>query len=197
MQLSITEIKNGEESIFIGFAMDITEQKTREDTLNQAKEEAEQKEREAQAKIEAAEKAEQQAKEAAERVEREKVEAEHRAKAEQERAVQAEKDRQEQAERERLAKEETERKAAERKAANKKHRAKINNELLSAMVEIGISKEDFKNLSNRNLYDHIFNDSHIAKLNKEERLRNLRDRFVERFGFISFSDKKPMSGIFP
>lgn len=113
------------------------EQREHEDRI--AREAAERAQKEAEAKAEQERqsliKKEREAKEAQERAEREKLEAEQRAKVEQERAVKAERDRLEKIERDRLAKEEAERKATEKKAANKRHRAKINNEILKAFVD--------------------------------------------------------------
>ena len=132
-----------------------------------------QQEREAQIAREAAEKATREAEEKArfeaERVQREKFEAEQREarlKAEKEQvlireeqlkqkviddAKQAEIDKQEaiEAERqkiefERLAKEEAERKAEQARLANVEHMRKINNDVLSAIVQTGITEEQAK-----------------------------------------------------
>jgi len=140
------------------------EQAEREERLK--REAKEQAERDAQAKVEAerqrALKAEQDAKEAAERAERDRIAAEERAKIEKEQAEKARIEAARQAEiekqkaielatrqaeeRARLEKEAAERKAAEEKAerdkiaANKKHQAKINNKILTAMENTGISQ---------------------------------------------------------
>ena len=98
-----------------------------------AKEQAEKREKEAKLK------AERDAKAAAERAEREKQEAIERARAEEQRKA-------EQAEAERLAKIAAEEEAQRKREANKRHRAKINNEAVAALVGVGLSEEDAKNV---------------------------------------------------
>ena len=110
------------------------------------------------AKIEAEEKAkaeklksekrEQEAREAAERAEQEKTEAIEKAEREKQEAIEAERVRAmkeaAQKERERIAKEKAEREEAARLAANKEHRKKINNAVLSALTDLGFTVEDSK-----------------------------------------------------
>jgi hypothetical protein len=93
------------------------EAKKREEKLKREKEEAEQREKEAK------EKAARDAKEAEERIEREKAA-----------AAQAERDRI-------AAEEKAEREAAEKREANKKHQAKINNAVVSGLVQVSGIKE--------------------------------------------------------
>lgn len=78
--------------------------------------------------------AERKAKQDAERAERERVAAEARAKQEREAAVKAERERQDRERREAEA-------AAQKREADKKHRAKINNEALAALQTAGLSNE--------------------------------------------------------
>lgn len=78
---------------------------------------------------------EREAKEAQERAEREKIAAEERAKLEQEQAIKAEQERHRKELEARKVKEEAERKAAEKKAENKRHRAKINNQIVKALMD--------------------------------------------------------------
>lgn len=127
-------------------------QKEREEQIRKEAEEAARKqaeakaaavERERQLEIERAnrEKAEAEA-----RYLREKQEAEERAKAA---AAKAEQDKQAaiEAERQRIeAEAERERQEAERKAANKRHRQKINREALEDLVEFGLSEDQGKQL---------------------------------------------------
>ena len=90
---------------------------------------------------------EREAKEAQERAEREKIAAEERAKLEQEQAVKAEQERHRKEMEAQKAKEEAERKAAEKKAANKQHRAKINNNIvLDLFNHVGIPETTAKML---------------------------------------------------
>lgn len=123
------------------------EEQIRKEAAERAKKEAEEKaaaaERERQYELERAnrEKAEAEARHL-----REKQEAEDRAKAA---AEQAERDRLAaiEAERQRIeAEQERERQEAERKAANKKHRQKINREALEDLGAIGIGEEQGKQL---------------------------------------------------
>jgi len=87
---------------------------------------------------------EREAREAQERAEREKIATEERAKLEQERAVKEERERLARIEQERIAKEEAERLAAEKKSANIKHRAKINNLIVLAVMGFGMTQENGK-----------------------------------------------------
>lgn len=131
------------------------------------KEAAEQAKRDAEEAIrkekERAERIEREAKEAAEKAERDRIAAEERAKLEAERIEREKKEAAERAEREkqeaiRLERERIEREAKEKKeaedrdaarikaeaealAANKKHQAKINNEILSAFISYGMDED--------------------------------------------------------
>lgn len=147
----------------------------RQDAERKAKDEAERlererKEREERIAKEAAEQAQKQAAEAAERqrveheqalarekaraeqAERDRIAAEERAKLQQEAAVQAAEQRTreeaERKERERLAAETAEKERQEKLAANKKHRAKVEQEAAESLIDLGLvlSREDARKI---------------------------------------------------
>lgn len=123
-----------------------------EEAIRKERERAERLEREAKEAAEKAERdriaAEERAKLEAERIEREKKEAVERAEREKQEAIRLERERLEREAREKKEAEEREaarlKAEAEAKAADKKHRAKINNEILAAFVHVGISEDTAK-----------------------------------------------------
>ena len=123
-----------------------------EEKIRKEKERAERLEREAKEAEEKAERdriaAEERAKLEAERIEKEKKEAAERAEREKQEAIRLEHERLEQAAKEKEeaeAREAAQKKAeAEALAADKKHRAKINNEILAAFSKAGASEETAK-----------------------------------------------------
>lgn len=117
-------------------AKEAAERATQEAEEKAMREKAE-AEAKAKAEKEASDLREREAKEAAERAVKSKQEAE-------ERAAKAEQQAKENAEREQREKQEDERREAETREANQKHKAKINNEAASALVEEGLSKADAK-----------------------------------------------------
>jgi hypothetical protein len=123
-----------------------------EEAIRKEKERAERLEREAKEAAEKAERdriaAEERAKIEAERIEREKKEAAERAEREKQEAIRLERERIEQEAKKKKEAEDREaariKAEAEALAANKKHRAKINNEILSAFVSAGLEEDTAK-----------------------------------------------------
>lgn len=125
-----------------------------EEAIRKEKERAERLEREAKKAAEKAERdriaAEERAKLEAERIEREKKEAAERAEREKQEAIGLERQRLEREAREKKEAEEREsaklKAEAEALAADKKHRAKINNEILTAFIKAGFSEYTAKSV---------------------------------------------------
>lgn len=133
-------------------------EKAKRDAEEKAKLEREEAERREYAAIKEKESVERAAKEAAERAERERIAAEERARLEKEYAIKQERERAAKAEQERLAKEAAEKAEAEKKAANKRHRNRINSEIVASMEIIGYDEEEAHRLIdavNSGHIDHV------------------------------------------
>lgn len=113
------------------------EDRARREAEAKAQQEREEAERKAKAERDAAERRERDLRESAERAEREKAEAEERAK----RAAQ---EAEERVKREAEEARRREQEEAERREANKRHKAKINNAAVAALVAGGMEKEQAK-----------------------------------------------------